>query len=192
MQPTHTTVTHAVTPARVLRDAGRYLIEHGWCQSGLFDPDPDPANPTDPASVRPSACALGAVLIAVHGTVEQVVRALAEADYDDATIITEVVEAQVRHFGLEPQGLALDTAADAHDQAVSVLAEHLVGAGGVGLLARQDMIAGAGSGSVVTGWNDAPERIIGHVIAGLYGAADQWDHEHPVLVAAVPVLVGAA
>jgi len=28
---------------------------------------------------------------------------------------------------------------------------------------------------VVADWNDAPERICSHVMAAMYGAADEWD-----------------
>lgn len=196
MQPTQLTVTHAVTPARVLRDAARYLIEHGWCQSGLFDVDPDRVDPI-PAGARPPACALGAVLITVHGTVEQCLRALAGDITDDPTITTEVVEAQVRQFGLEPAGLASGADPRAHDPAVRALAQHLADTDtdSGGLRDWHDTIVEVGPDSVITCWNDAPERILGHVIAGLYGAADQWDQQHPAPVAdtrPVAVLVGVA
>ncbi|MEH1124447.1 DUF6197 family protein [Micromonospora sp. CPCC 206061] len=48
----------ASTVPDVLRNAARYLADHGWLRNHLYD---DYTNPT------PRACALGAILIAAYG-----------------------------------------------------------------------------------------------------------------------------
>ncbi len=181
MQPTQNTVTQPVTPARVLRDAARYLLGFGWHQGCLFDVDPDTVDPTDLPDPTPPACVLGAVLVAVYGTPERALRALADPGaHDPATC--DLADAQVQGYGFAPTGLPAGVDPHAHDLAVTVLAGHLVCSYGVQPLTH--LASGVSQAmAVVTDWNDQPERICPHVIAALYGAADEWDRLNPTPVA---------
>jgi hypothetical protein len=53
MQSTQKQVTSAVTPARTLRDAARYLERHGWIQGAYYD--------LASTAFTPSACMVGAL-----------------------------------------------------------------------------------------------------------------------------------
>jgi hypothetical protein len=72
-------------------------------------------------------------------------------------------------------------AAAAFDQAVAAMADHLILFYGVDDFGASDLLgvdAGCVLQQVVTEWNDAWDRIASHVIAGLQGAADEWDRIH--------------
>jgi hypothetical protein len=59
--------------------------------------------------------------------------------------------------------------------AVGVLADHLHVFYGVGeCLADEPETAE----QMVSEWNDQRDRIVSHVIAALYGGAEQWEHTH--------------
>jgi uncharacterized protein DUF6197 len=66
MKATHnpSTVDVQVTPADILRGAARYLQLHGWRQGALYT---DAEHTTDPPSLTPPACALGAIGMAAFG-----------------------------------------------------------------------------------------------------------------------------
>ena len=58
MQPTDAEVTEVTVATQDLRQAGEYLIRHGWHQGGLFD---------QPGAVAPAASASGAIRMVVLG-----------------------------------------------------------------------------------------------------------------------------
>lgn len=142
MQPTQTTPAEAVTLAGTLRAAAQYLLEYGWYQGDLFDPDVVSAA-EDLSQARPPACALGAIRMAVVGTPEP-------ADWQPDRI-------------------------ERHDAAVAALADHLIDCYGVeppDVAEVLDDPSTSGMTQVVEAWNDASDRIGSHVIAALYGAAE--------------------
>jgi hypothetical protein len=94
----------------------------------------------------PAACALGAIDMAVRGT----------------PVTGEWTVADV----------------DEHDQALAVLADYLILHLGVSDPHVYEVLGTDPTSTLeraVADWNDAPERICSHVMAALYGAADEWD-----------------
>jgi hypothetical protein len=63
VKATHNPPTDApVTPAVVLRCAATYLDAHGWARGAFFEPDSD--------APFPAACAVGAIRLAVYGSLD--------------------------------------------------------------------------------------------------------------------------
>ncbi len=94
----------------------------------------------------PAACALGAIHMAVRGT----------------PVTGEWTSAEIAE----------------HDQALAALVDHLIlhlGVSDPHLYDVLDTDPTCTLERVVGDWNDAPERICSHVVAALYGAADEWD-----------------
>ena len=148
MHATQNPVTPRVTPARTLRAAAGYLLHYGWYQGDLFA-DLDQVESGE--LTTPAACALGAIHMAVRGTP-------VTGDWTVAEI-------------------------DDHDQALAALADHLILHLGVSDTSvyevdNLDTDLPVALEQVVADWNDEPERICSHVMAALYGAADEWDRLH--------------
>jgi hypothetical protein len=147
MHATQKLVADPVTPARVLRDAARYLLRHGWHQGDLFaDLDRFEAGEL----LMPPACALGAIHVSVLG-----IPAPGEWAPETAAVFGAAVAALADHLILCQDGVVAHVG-DVLDSDSQYMWEGLIG-----------------------DWNDAPERIIGHVVAALFGAADEWDRLHP-------------
>jgi hypothetical protein len=97
----------------------------------------------------PAACALGAIHMTVRGT--------------------------------PVPGEWTPEAADEFDQAVAAMADFLICNYGVDdphVCDILDRDAASELELVISEWNDAQSRICSHVIAALYGAADEWDRLH--------------
>jgi hypothetical protein len=97
----------------------------------------------------PAACALGAIHVCVRGT--------------------------------PVPGEWTPQAVDAFDQAVAAMADFLILNYGVDDPHVCDILNADAASElelVVSEWNDAQSRIASHVIAALYGAADEWERQH--------------
>ena len=66
-----------------------------------------------------------------------------------------------------------------YDQAVGALVDHLVLDQGVTDPHTSEVFHAGVRELLVGDWNDDPARIAAHVVAALYGAADEWDRLHP-------------
>jgi hypothetical protein len=98
----------------------------------------------------PAACALGAIHISVRGTpVPGEWTPEAVAEFDQA--VAGLADFLILNYGVDDPHVCDILNADAASELELVVSE----------------------------WNDASSRICSHVIAALYGAADEWDRLHP-------------